>query len=55
MKLSVVFYKDEKKKVIVIGIRKTPEGYYVPATLHESRANTYSRMKKTSIKKVSMK
>lgn len=55
MKLSVVFYKDEKKKVIVIGIRKTSEGYYVPATLHESRSNIYSRMKKTVIKKISMK
>ena len=55
MNLSVVFYKDEKKKVIVIGIRRTSEGYYVPATLHESKSNTYSRMKKTSITKVSLK
>ena len=37
MHLSVVFYKQDGKKVIVMGLRKDRQGYLRPVTLHESR------------------
>ena len=50
MKLSVVFYKEQKKRIVVIGLRKDKLGYFRPVTLHESRNNPYSGVKKTFVK-----
>lgn len=52
MKLSVVFFKEKKHRTIVIGLKKDKNGYFRPATLHESSGNPYARNRKTAIKSV---
>lgn len=52
MKLSVIFYKTKEAKTIVIGLRKTSQGHYVPVTLHENRNNPYKNNKTTIIKAI---
>ncbi|MDT2748897.1 hypothetical protein BI362_00975 [Streptococcus parauberis] len=53
MKLSVVFYKFDKKKTVVIGLKKDIKlGYFIPATLHVNRKNTYSRYRQTIVKSI---
>ncbi|OTG47803.1 PBECR4 domain-containing protein [Streptococcus agalactiae] len=52
MKLSVVFYKDNKKKLVVVGLKRDETGVFRPATLHESRNNPYKRIRHTAIKSI---
>ncbi|HHT7829917.1 TPA: PBECR4 domain-containing protein [Streptococcus suis] len=52
MKLSVVFYKDKHRNVVILGLKRDKLGNFRPATLHESRGNRYSRNKKTLIKSI---
>lgn len=52
MRLSVVFYKEHKRQVVVVGLRRDKTGYFRPVTLHESRNNPYRSVRKTIIKKV---
>lgn len=55
MKLSVVFYKEQRKQVVVLGLRKDKLGYFRPVTLHESRNNPYGGVKKTFVQGIKWK
>ena len=51
MELSVVFFKKETNKYIVLGLRKNLKtNTYHLATLHETRNDKYSSYKKTKFK-----
>lgn len=52
MRLSVVFFKEKKRQVVVLGLKKDKLGYFRPATLHEASGNPYARNRKTVIKEV---
>lgn len=48
MNLSVVFYKEEQKKYVILGLKKDKKrDLYIPATLHTSRNNKYDSYRKT--------
>ncbi|WP_077321768.1 PBECR4 domain-containing protein [Streptococcus pseudoporcinus] len=54
MKLSVVFYKYDKKKIVVIGLKKDKKrGYFIPATLHVNRNIPYKRYRQTVVTAIS--
>ena len=50
MNLSVVFYKNEQKRIVVLGLRRDKFNNFIPATLHESRNNTYKDSRQTVVK-----
>ena len=51
MELSVVFFKKETNKYIVLGLRKNLRtNTYHLATLHETRNDKYSPYQKTKFK-----
>ncbi|MDG3141466.1 PBECR4 domain-containing protein [Streptococcus suis] len=52
MELSIVFYKDDSKKIVVIGLKKDRTGVFRVATLHESRTNKYKSIRYTMIKSI---
>lgn len=52
MRLSVVFFKEQKRQVVVLGLKRDKLGYFRPATLHEASGNPYARNRKTIIKTV---
>ncbi|WP_242258087.1 PBECR4 domain-containing protein [Streptococcus thoraltensis] len=52
MELSIVFYKDNSKKIVVIGLKKDKTGVFRVATLHETRVNKYKSIRHTMIKSI---
>lgn len=52
MNLSVVFYKNEQKRIVVLGLRRDKFNNFIPTTLHESRNNIYKGSRQTAVKSI---
>lgn len=54
MQLSMVFTKNNKRKVVVLGLRASKQGCFHPVTLHEHFGHRYAGLKQTFITSVQM-